>query len=174
MKTSTQMFHLIGIIANGTTSWTGQPFIYVCLHQIYILTFLLFFSLDSFQTTWDLGSSPKVHVTKRPLWERAWMEFWERLQKPDTAIGYNGVLYREGTLSFGYEGQFNMTSIARKQRSYVAHKLGYSHLDILVMEYRELGIQCKMILSSNIVLSGMWHSLDVSCIVIKIDCASHK
>lgn len=97
-----------------------------------------------------------------------------RLQKPSTALGYNGVLYREGTLSLGYEGHFNTTSIAREQRSYIAHKLGYSHPDILVMEFRELGIQCKMILLSNTAHCGMWHSLDVSCIVIRIDCTSHK
>lgn len=42
---------------------------------------------------------------------------------------YNGVLYREGTLSLGDEGQFNTTSIAREQRSYVAHKLGI-HIQI--------------------------------------------
>lgn len=78
-----------------------------------------------------------------------------RLQKPYTANGYNGVLYREGTLSFGYEGQFNTTSIAEEQRSYVAHKLLYSYPDILVVECKEFGIQCKMILSSNIAHCGM-------------------
>lgn len=77
-----------------------------------------------------------------------------RLQKPYTAFGYNGVLYREGTLALGY-GQFNTTSIAGKQRSYVARKLGYSHPDILVAECRELGIQCKTILSSNTAHCGM-------------------
>ena len=66
-----------------------------------------------------------------------------RLQKPYTALGYNGVLYREGTLSLGDEGQFNTTSIAREQRSYVAHKLGYSHPDILVVECRLLEFSVK-------------------------------
>lgn len=66
-----------------------------------------------------------------------------RLQKPYTALGYNGVLYREGTLSLGYEGQFNATSIAREQRSYIAHKLGYSHPDILVVECRDLEFSVK-------------------------------
>lgn len=56
---------------------------------------------------------------------------------------YNGVLYREGTLSLGYEGQFNTTSIASGQRSYVAHKLGYSHPDILVGEYKDLEFSVK-------------------------------
>lgn len=97
-----------------------------------------------------------------------------RLQKTYTGLGYNGVLYREGTLSLGYEGHFNTTSIAREQRSYVAHKLGYSHPDILVMEFRELGIQCKTILLSNLAHCGMWHSLDVSRIVFRMDCTSHK
>lgn len=84
-----------------------------------------------------------------------------RLQKLHTAIGYNGVLYRVGALSFGYEGQFNTTSIARKQRSYVAHKLGYSQPDLLLVEYRELGIQCKMILSSNI--AHCWNVAFLEC-----------
>ena len=66
-----------------------------------------------------------------------------RLQKPYTALGYNGVLYREGTLSLGDEGQFNTTSIAREQMSYVAHKLGYSHPDILVVECRDLEFSVK-------------------------------
>lgn len=158
--------HLIAITANGMTSSTGQ--------QIYVLTFSPFFSLQLFQGTCGLGRSTNAHVTKRPLLWRTWMEFWVRLQKPYTANGYNGVLYREGTLSFGYEGQFNTTSIAEEQRSYVAHKLLYSYPDILVVECKEFGIQCKMILSSNIAHCGMWHSLNVSCIVIEIDCTSHK
>jgi hypothetical protein len=78
-----------------------------------------------------------------------------RLQKPYTANGYNRVLYRKEHCLWGYEGQFNMTSIAREQRSYVAHKLGHSHPDILVVEWKEFGIQCKMILSSNIAHCGM-------------------
>ena len=56
------------------------------------------------------------------------------------------MLYTEGTLSLGYEGQFSMTSITREQRSYVAHKLGYSGPDILMVEGKEFGIRCKMIL----------------------------
>lgn len=69
-----------------------------------------------------------------------------KLQKLYTGSGNNGVLYRKGTLSLGYEGQFSMTSITREQRSHIAHKLGYSHPDIFVVECKEFGIQCKMIL----------------------------
>lgn len=56
---------------------------------------------------------------------------------------YNGALYRQGTLSLGYEGQFNTTSIAGEQRSYVAHKLGYSQPDILVVECKDLEFRVK-------------------------------
>lgn len=102
------------------------------------------------------------------------MKHWARLQKLYIASGYNGVLYREGTLSLGYEEQCSMTSIAREQRSYVAHKLGHSYPDILVVECKAFGIQCKTILWSTIAHSGMWHSLNACCSVIKIDCANHQ
>ena len=83
------------------------------------------------------------------------------------------MFYREGTLSLGDEGQFNTTSIAREQRSYVAHKLGYSHPDILVVDCRDLEFSVKWSCHPT-EHTGMWHSLDVSCTVIKIDCTSHK
>lgn len=167
-------FILLALLQREQYLEPDQFFLNLYLHLIHILMFPLSSLQSSSREPEILASSTNAHVTKRPLLERTWMEFWDRLQKPYTALVYNGALYREGTLSLGYEGQFNTTSIARGQRSYVAHKLGYSHPNILVREYKDLEFSVKWSCHPTQQHCGVWHSLDVSGIVIKIDCTSHK